>query len=223
MPMYWLIIFSFFVNLAYGSPTPVSSIISSARNQLQPQLKNKGMSLNSPVFIRVFKTTTRNAEPNRSGVLELWKKTNTRYHLFKTYPICYYSGHLGPKLRQGDLQAPEGLYKLTPHQLQPFSSYRLGVNIGYPNNLDLKQHSTGDNIMIHGGCESKGCLAMTDKRIDEIYTLIFHAFKAGQKSIPLHIFPFKLTKQLDKDSPHYSFWKTLIKPYQSFEKTHRIS
>ncbi len=208
---------------ALAVKTPATKIITLTKPQLQTQLKAKKMQLRDPMFIRIFKKTARNKNTNQSGVLEVWKQSHQKYRLFKTYPICYYSGHLGPKKTQGDAQAPEGIYQLTPHQLQPFSSYRLAVDVGYPNKYDRQQHSTGNDIMIHGGCESKGCFAMSDSRMDEIYSLIHAAFKSGQKTIPLHIFPFKLSKKLDRKSPYYSYWKKLQKPYRQFEKTHKLS
>ena len=82
------------------------------------------------------------------------KKT---FKLFKTYPICHYSGGLGPKLKEGDLQAPEGFYSVTKNKLNPNSRFHLSFNLGFPNALERSLGRTGSFLMIHGGCFSTGC------------------------------------------------------------------
>ena len=70
----------------------------------------------------------------KKSELEVWKQDATgRFALLKTYPICRWSGELGPKIKEGDRQAPEGFYNITPGQMNPNSQYYLSFNIGYPN------------------------------------------------------------------------------------------
>ena len=85
------------------------------------------MSETSPILIRIFK---------EESELEVWKQQRDgRYALLKTYEICKWSGELGPKIKEGDRQAPEGFYTITPAQMNPNSSYYLSFNIGYPERL----------------------------------------------------------------------------------------
>jgi murein L,D-transpeptidase YafK len=182
--------------------------------QLQGQLKAMGLKDDQPVFIRIFK------EP---GVLEMWVKSGKQYKLFKTYLICAYSGGLGTKTRDHDGMCPEGYYTVAPTQLNPVSTYHLAMNIGYPNVYDQQHGYTGNSIMIHGYCASIGCYAMTDPMIEEIYTMVYEALLNGQKSVPVNIFPFKLTSaNIDKYSnyPYVQFWQHLKPGYDIFEHTH---
>ncbi|MCF6245665.1 MAG: hypothetical protein L3J43_11605, partial [Sulfurovum sp.] len=86
-----------------------------------------GAKVGDKVFIRIFK---------KESLLEVWMKVKDDYVLFKHYPICKYSGYLGPKLKQGDKQSPEGFYKVTRRLLNPNSKYHLAFNLGYPNKYD---------------------------------------------------------------------------------------
>ncbi len=138
----------------------------------------------APAFIRIFK---------KEGELELWLKTNGRYSLYRTFPICKWSGRLGPKTREADYQSPEGFYSVSARQLNPHSNYHLAFNVGYPNAFDRQNGHTGGLVMVHGNCKSVGCFAMTDKGIDEIYGFVAGALSAGQREVPVHIFPFRMT------------------------------
>jgi hypothetical protein len=138
----------------------------------------------SPVFVRVFK---------KEGVLELYVRSGGRYTLKKSFPICKYSGKLGPKLKNADYQAPEGFYAVTSRQLNPNSQYHLAFNIGYPNAFDRQLGRTGSAIMVHGDCVSIGCFAMTNKGIEEIYGWVAAALKGGQREVPVHVFPFRMS------------------------------
>jgi murein L,D-transpeptidase YafK len=182
--------------------------------QLQKDLRTAGLRNDQPIYLRLFK------EP---GILELWVKSGARYKLFRQYLICTYSGGLGPKTRERDGKCPEGYYSVTPGRLQPMSTFHLAMNIGYPNEYDRQHNCTGDLIMIHGNCVSIGCYAMTDPKIDEIYTVVYEAFVHGQQSVPVSIYPFKLTNDLldaHSEWPQYSFWKGLKPGYDLFEKRH---
>lgn len=175
-------------------------------------LGKKGMTTASALHIRVFK---------EESELELWKqREDGRFYHFKTYPICHWSGTLGPKLRQGDMQAPEGFYSVPQRQMNPNSQFHLAFNLGYPNAFDRANNRTGDFLMIHGKCKSAGCYAMTDALIEEIYALAREAFIGGQEAIQVHAYPFRMTEAnlaRHKDSPHYKFWLTLKESYDFFE------
>ena len=175
-------------------------------------LGKKGMTAEAPIFIRIFK---------EESELEVWKqRADGRFYHFKTYPICNWSGELGPKVKQGDKQAPEGFYSISAEQLNPNSSFHLAFNLGFPNAYDKSQNRTGDFVMIHGQCRSAGCYAMTDALIEEIYALGRDAIRSGQKSIPVHAFPFRLTESnlaRHANSPWVPFWSTLKEGYDHFE------
>lgn len=179
-------------------------------------LGRKGMAPGGPIFIRVFK---------EESELEVWKaREDGRFYHFKTYPICNWSGELGPKERQGDKQAPEGFYTVASHQLNPNSQFHVSFNLGYPNAYDKAHGRTGDFLMIHGKCKSAGCYAMTDALMEEIYGLAREALKGGQQGFEVHAFPFRMTSanmQRHRKSRWYPFWTVLKAGYDHFE-THRI-
>src|SRR5690606_11897951 len=144
-----------------------------------------------------------------------------KYHLYKTYPICKWSGSLGPKLVEGDKQAPEGFYDVTTDWLWPESQYHLAMNIGYPNQYDRTHGRTGSYIMIHGKCFSEGCFAMKDRPIEEIYLLTEQSLLAGNHNVPIHIFPFRMTDEnmaRHADSVWMPFWRNLRQGYEWFER-----
>lgn len=176
----------------------------------------KGMSPGAPIFVRIFK---------EESELEVWKQRDDgRFYHFKTYPICNWSGELGPKLKEGDKQAPEGFYTISESQMKPDSKYYLAFNLGFPNAYDRAHGRTGKALMIHGKCKSAGCYAMTDALAEEIYGLARDAFRNGQQSFEVHAFPFRMTQEkLDRFKKHqwYAFWKTLKQGYDFFE-VHRV-
>lgn len=190
--------------------------IDSVTPHLKKELNKLGLKLGSPIFIRIFK---------QSSELELWIQSNEQsYKLFKRYPICTFSGKLGPKEKEGDRQSPEGFYFVKPNQLNPWSRFHLSFNLGYPNQYEKQLQRTGSALMVHGNCVSIGCYAMTDKLIEEIYTLANAALTSGQPYFRVHAFPFKLTKEnLAQYKKHrwYNFWLNLQEGYQWFE-THKI-
>lgn len=207
-------------NYTYEHPvTPQSERSQAVIFRLTPFLadvfEKKSFNLGSPIFIRIFK---------ENHELELWVKRDDSYTLFKTYPIACFSGMIGPKLLEGDKQAPEGFYAVSPPQMNPNSMFHLSFNIGYPNRYDIVHHRTGSAIMVHGDIVSIGCFAMTDRTIEEIYTIADHALNAGQPAFPVHIFPFRMTAENLKHhaaSPHIDFWQSLRPGYLFFEEQHR--
>lgn len=177
-------------------------------------LEEKNLTYGNAVFIRIFKA---------EKTLELWVKKGDRFESFKTYPICTFSGQLGPKIRQGDNQAPEGFYRVGLGQLNPYSRYHLSFNLGYPNTYDRANQRTGDFLMVHGNCVSIGCYAMGDAAIEEIYTLMEAALRNGQRHIDVHIFPFRYdsTKIDWQKSEWQSFWRDLEPGFDAFNANNK--
>ena len=139
-----------------------------------PGLTHHNKAPRSPILVRLFK---------QEAELEVWKQDRSgRFALLKTYPICSWSGDLGPKVREGDRQAPEGFYNISPAQMNPQSAYYLSFNTGYPNAYDRSLGHTGSELMVHGYCSSRGCYAMTDEKIAEIYSLGRESFFGGQRA-----------------------------------------
>jgi murein L,D-transpeptidase YafK len=166
----------------------------------------------SPTLIRTYK---------KEAELEIWKmKSNGEYALLKTYPMCRWSGQLGPKKREGDMQVPEGFYSIAPGQMNPNSHYYLAFNVGYPNAYDRAYGRTGGNVMVHGVCSSAGCFSMTDEQVADIYAIARDSFNGGQREIQLQSYPFHMTAEnmakfrLD---PNIDFWKNLKDGSDHFE------
>lgn len=184
--------------------------------KMQLKIAQMGLSMSSPIMIRVFK---------EEEVMEVWKaNASDRYQLVATYPICAWSGMLGPKKKEGDRQAPEGFYNITPGQMNPHSQYYLSFDIGYPNKYDRAYGRGGRNIMVHGACASAGCYSMSDAAILQIYTFAREAFVGGQKSFQVEAFPFRMTAEnmaKHRFSQDYDFWKNIKTGYDYFEITHR--
>jgi len=179
----------------------------------QALLAIKGMKQESPIFVRIFK---------EESEFEVWKFKDGRFQHFRTYPICAWSGGLGPKVQQGDRQAPEGFYTVSRGQLNPHSLYHLAFNIGFPNAYDAANGHSGSALMVHGDCKSVGCYAMTDAYIEEIYILAREAFNAGQTKFHVQALPFHMTSenmQRHRDSPWYPFWLKLKEGHDAFEAT----
>ncbi len=178
------------------------------------ELERRKMAKELPILVRIFK---------EESELEVWKTDQSgRFALLKTYPICRWSGDLGPKIQQGDRQAPEGFYPITPGLMNPNSNYYLAINTGFPNAYDQANGRTGQFVMIHGDCASAGCYAMTDEQIAEIYALAREAFFGGQKSFQVQAYPFRMTPTnmaRHRDSPHMAFWRMLKQGYDYFEVT----
>ena len=180
-------------------------------------LGKKGMDVQAPIFVRIFK---------EESELELWKQRDDgHFYHFKTYPICNWSGDLGPKVRYGDRQAPEGFYAITREQMNPDSKYHLALNLGYPNAFDRAWKRNGDFLMIHGSCKSAGCYAMTDALIEEIYAIARESFIGGSDSFQVHAYPFRMTDQnMARFASHeaYPFWQTMKEGYDYFELTRKL-
>src|SRR5690348_6130341 len=206
------------VALAGCSPdsiAPAGRAMAPLSEQTLALISEKNMDKGSPILVRLFK---------EESELEVWKQTRDgRYALLKTYPICKWSGDLGPKKKEGDRQAPEGFYTITPGLMNPNSSYYLAFNTGFPNAYDRANNRHGAFLMIHGDCSSRGCYAMTDEQIGEIYSLAREAFLGGQKEFQLQAYPFRMTPAnlaRHRNNPNLAFWKMIKEGYDHFEVSH---
>ncbi len=220
----WLLGFGLWSVVAFGFGGEGFCVPSSPRSRaaiqrVRPGLKRglsaKGLSLGAPIFVRIFKA---------QKVLEVWLEKGGVFVRFKTYSICTFSGRLGPKLRVGDLQAPEGFYFVTPGRMNPRSQFHLSFNLGYPNAFDRAHGRTGSALMVHGDCVSIGCYAMTDTHIEEIYALADAALRKGQPFFRVHVFPFPMTRKNLRTHAHPRwslFWENLKEGYDHFESHKR--
>ncbi len=194
-------------------PTDKSKVkILKSYGNLKESLENIDAKVGDDIFIRIFK---------KEKELELWVKSDDKFKLCKIYPICAYSGELGPKLKQGDKQSPEGFYTVTKKQLKPNSRYHLALNIGFPNQFDKHNGRTGTYLMIHGKCSSTGCYAMGNNQIEEIYKMANASLLTNNDSFDVHIFPFKMTVQnisIYKNSQWHKFWVNLKLGYDIFDR-----
>jgi murein L,D-transpeptidase YafK len=209
-----------------GALTPVqglgeegNQLPEKAMKALSPELlsllQQKHMPKHSPIILRVFK---------EEAELEVWKQDTTgHFQILKTYPICRWSGDLGPKMREGDRQTPEGFYTITPELMNPNSNYYLAINTGFPNSFDRANDRDGTFLMIHGDCSSSGCYAMTDEQIGEIYALARDTFLGGQPSFQVQAYPFRMMPAnlaRHRTNPNIAFWKMLKIGNDHFEATH---
>lgn len=182
------------------------------RTALVAALTADGFSMGDAAHVRIFRRERR---------LELWlSAAGARYRLFRSYDICTFSGGLGPKLKEGDRQSPEGFYRVGLKQLNPNSRHHLAFNLGFPNAFDQALSRTGSALMVHGGCSSVGCYAITDSSIDEVYAVVEAALKNGQVAVDVHAFPFRLTEPAlaaMQSSPWFDFWRNLKEGDDLFE------
>lgn len=183
--------------------------------RLPQRLAEAGLSAGAPVHIRIFKAESE---------AELWMEKDGAYVLFATYPVCHWSGSLGPKLREGDRQTPEGFYTVTRRQMYHVGRWPRSLDLGFPNIFDKAQARNGSYILIHGGCSSVGCFAMTNAVIEEVYAMTQAAVRQGQSHVAVHVFPFRMTEAnlaTHQTSEWYPFWLNLKEGYDAFERTHR--
>src|SRR5262249_11152890 len=199
-------------------PKATKELPPKATKELPPELlsllRQKKMPKHSPILMRIFK---------EEAELEVWKQDTTgRFQTLKTFPICRRSGDLGPKMHEGDRQAPEGFYTITPELMNPNSNFYLAINTGFPKSFDKANNRDGSLLMIHGDCSSSGCYAMTDEQVGEIYSLARDSL-LGRPSFQIQAYPFRLTPAnlaRHRTSPNLAFWKMLKIGNDHFEATH---
>ena len=174
----------------------------------------RGTGAASPVLFRAYK---------KESEIEVWKRDGSgRFVHIKTFPICRWSGQLGPKRRTGDRQTPEGFYSVPRRQMNPNSRYYLSFDIGYPNAYDRAHGGTGSAVMVHGVCSSMGCFAMTDRSVGEIYAIARDALNGGQAAFQFQSYPFRMTAEnmaRHRTDPNYPFWRQLKEGSDRFEVT----
>jgi murein L,D-transpeptidase YafK len=196
-----------------GSQLPSKATQEMSR-ELLSLLQQKRMPKHSPILVRIFK---------EESELEVWKQDITgHFQMLKVYPVCRWSGDLGPKVHEGDRQAPEGFYTITSELMNPNSNYYLAINTGFPNNFDRANDRDGTFLMIHGDCWSSGCYAMTDEQMGEIYSLARDSLAGGQPSFQIQAYPFRLTPTnlaRHRTNPNMNFWKMLKIGNDHFEAT----
>jgi murein L,D-transpeptidase YafK len=221
-PMRWLAAaFAAALSLtAHAAPVPESARSRAVERAVAPRLaaemRQAGLRLGAPVFLRITK---------QPGRLELWVEADAGgFVRFKAYPICAFSGALGPKQRVGDNQAPEGFYVVPPSRMNPASAFHLSFDLGYPNAFDRAHGRTGSALMVHGNCVSIGCYALGDAAIEEVWTAMAAAFRAGQPFVRVHAFPFPMTPEnlaAHPDSANAAFWADLGRGWDVFERKKR--
>jgi len=178
-----------FVIIAYRAPRDLAEALrlygGGARARLAPYFAKAHVAYPPRrIALLVFKRERR---------LAVWAGDGTSWQFIRDYPILAASGRIGPKLRQGDYQVPEGLYRI--EYLNPSSSYHLSMKVSYPNAFDRKQAAAehranlGGDIFIHGKNVSIGCMAMGDTAIEELFTL---AADSGPDRIKVVIAPADL-------------------------------
>ena len=206
--------------VAVGTPlTMVASPPSALENDklsLHLHLADLNLERGAPVYIRIFK---------EESVLELWMKRQGKWVHYRDFDICKWSGTLGPKLKEGDHQSPEGFYSVSLGSLNPNSQYHLSFNIGFPNRYDRANGRSGSYLMVHGDCVSIGCYAMTNHGIETIYQLVEAALNYGQREVPVHIFPFRMideNMQRHAGSQWIGFWQQLRPAYTVFNSSRRV-
>lgn len=165
-----------------------------------------------PVLVRIFKLESE---------LEVWKRDKTgNYALLKTYPMCRWSGKLGPKTEEGDRQAPEGFYSVSAWQLNPRSQYFLSFDLGFPNRLERAKGYSGTALMVHGACSSSGCYAISDQHVAELYAVVRDALRGGQAGFQVQAYPFRMTPEnlaAYRDDANFGFWMDLKEGFDRFE------
>ncbi len=186
------------------------------KKQAWAELRDRQLRPGMPVFIRIFK---------QSSELELWLQGQNGWELYRTIDICNWSGKLGPKLKEGDRQSPEGFYTVTKARLNPNSRHHLSFNLGFPNRYDRSLGRTGSFLMVHGGCSSIGCYAVRDHHVEVVYRLVEAALNNGQRAVRVHAFPFRMHEAaLDRhrDSKWHEFWSMLKRGYDEFERNREV-
>lgn len=179
-------------------------------SELEAAMEADGFRLGAPAFIRIFKA---------DSSLEMWVLKNGRFELFRRYAVCKWSGVLGPKLAEGDKQSPEGVYFITGGDLMVNARWHRAMNVGFPNQRDRALGLTGSGILIHGKCSSIGCFALTDDIVEDVYEIVEAALEAGQPRVPVHVFPFELTREkLAEQAGHEwsDFWRELKRGHDLF-------
>ncbi len=184
--------------------------LSGPSSGLAEAFSRKHLKLGSPVLIRIYK---------QSSELELWVLRGPRFVLLNVYPICRWSGRLGPKLQAGDRQSPEGVYTITAAGLIVNDRWHRAMNINYPNRYDRVNSRTGSGILIHGRCRSIGCFALSDANVEEVYEAVRSALAAGQRQVQVVALPLRFRNKSVEAPPDLpGFWQDLSREEALFHR-----
>lgn len=189
--------------LRLAGPRSVADVLAkygpAARGRLGPHFKRAGVAWPpKEIALLVFK---------KEGRVALWARSSARWRFVRNYPILAASGHAGPKLREGDYQVPEGVYRIA--HMNPNSSYHLSMKVSYPNEFDRRMAARdgrtrlGGDIFIHGKDVSIGCVALGDLAIEELFTLVA---QTGHSRVQVIIAPNDIRVAgavLDAESPQW--------------------
>ena len=177
----------------------------------------KGTTPSAPLVLRAYK---------KEAEIEVWKQNAAgRFVYIKSFPICRWSGQLGPKMYPGDRQTPEGVYDIPARQMNPNSHYYLSFDTGFPNAYDRAHGASGSAVMVHGTCSSMGCFAMTDRQVGELYAIARDALKGGQPAFQFQSYPFHMSAKnmaLYRTDANIDFWRQLKEGSDRFESTGEI-
>ena len=206
---------SFYSDGRVPTTARTSIITKNSGERLRGQFTDLGLELGDPVYMRVFK---------EESELEVWIKSRheLQYVLFKIFRLTHCAGKPGPKLREGDGQAPEGFYFASSGSMRPDTRHYLGIDLGFPNAYDKESGYTGSDLMIHGGANAAGAFALSPRDIEEVYTVVEASLEGGQKMTPINVFPFRMTdKRMDQawewNPVCLYFWVNLKEGYDFFE------
>lgn len=153
--------------------------------------------------------------------LEIYAKDAGQWHYIRSFPILAASGHSGPKLREGDLQVPEGIYHIA--EFYPQSPLVLSMRIDYPNTFDLAMakidHRTdlGGDICIHGVAKSTGCLGIGNNSIKQLFPLVYFV---GRKNTLVIIAPNDLRKENPQLNANLPSWTPKL--YRQLKNSLRV-
>lgn len=200
-----------------------------ARERCEPLIQQlfDSLDVNYPpyrILVRGFK---------QEQTLELWAQNDSSslFKYIKTYPFTGFSGVLGPKRKQGDMQIPEGFYRII--NFNPWSEFHLSLRLNYPNRSDSilgERGNLGGRILIHGMSCTIGCIPIGNEAIEELYLIGVDTRSAGQRRIPVYLFPCVmdssgmagLAECAGADTTLMDFWNNLKEGYDVFEKNKRL-
>ena len=173
MKLVWALLLSV-IAMAKGENPPktvedrISQFGEIVRARLEPQFRAAGVPYPPRQLTLIGLKQERVLEVHAAG-------EDGAFRFICSYPILAASGRPGPKLRVGDRQVPEGIYRVP--ELNPNSLFHLSIRLNYPNEFDLARAAEegrtepGTDIMIHGNEASRGCLAMGDPAAEDLFVL----------------------------------------------------